>query len=255
MPLPEIQHLSYSSLSLYMACPEAWRRKYVATEPTTTTPALVFGTAFHACMELAVTERANPVGFWDEAWAGATAGRDVIWGADSPAHHYNEGVRVLGSPAVQDFAQALQPHVDEHGPWTERKVTLRVPGVDLPIIGYIDFLGADGVPGDFKTAAKAWPYGKAQAEIQPLFYLAALHQAGHDVPLRFRHYVVTKTKQVRVDVHEHERTWGEIHWLLEMIQRAWEGIRQEIFFYNPTSSRCSAGWCEFWHDCRGKHQA
>jgi hypothetical protein len=128
-----------------------------------------------------------------------------------------------------------------------------VPGVEIPIVGYVDLIAEDGVPGDFKTAARRWPNGKAQAELQPLFYLAALNQAGYSAPgMKFRHYVITKGAKPEVDVHETQRAWGEIVWLFETIVRVWRAIRAEVFPMNPSSWRCSAAYCEFWPTCRGR---
>ena len=75
------------------------------------------------------------------------------------------------------------------------------------MVGYIDVITADGIPGDFKTSARTWTVDKALNETQPLFYLAALNQIGvREVNLRFRHYVFVKTKTPQFQVIEHSHT-------------------------------------------------
>lgn len=255
-------YLSYSSINTYLTCPEHWRRKYIMGEKPPATPALIFGSAIHGTIERAITERHNGqalLGFtplntiWQNIWAEKVRAEEVEWGADTPELHFNEGLRILGTPDVKRLVDSALVHSDEAGLFMERKITLRVPGVPVPIIGYVDILHHDDVPGDFKTSSAAWSMEKAREELQPLFYLAALNQMGHAVPgLRFRHHVITKTKTVKVQTLECQRTWDEIFWLFDLIRRVWEGIEREVFPYHPDAWLCSARYCAYWHSCRGK---
>lgn len=255
-----IETLSYSSINLYLACAEAWRRKYLLKQPQPSSPALIFGSAFHGTIETAIERRivgeAKPL---PEIWPGIwnlkmeEEGSRVEWGFDTPEQHYNEGIRILGTPDVQRLIDSITPTVDETGVFIERRIELSVPGVPIPVIGYIDILTADGVPGDFKTSSTRWSQDKAEAEIQPLFYLAALAQMGRTVPgNRFRHYVVTKTKKPETQILEHSHTWQEIFWLYDLIRRAWDGISREVFPTNPGAWLCGPKYCAYWRECRGK---
>lgn len=257
-----IDHLSYSSISTYLTCPEHWRRKYVQKEKTPATPALIFGSAIHGTLEQAITERHNGqalIGYmplnalWQNIWAEKVRSEEVEWGADTPEQHFNEGIRILGAPDVQRLVDGTRLTTDEGGLFMERKVTLNVPGVPVPVTGFVDILHDDGVPGDFKTSSMAWTMDKAREQLQPLFYLAALNQAGHTVPgLRFRHHVITKTKAVKVQTLECQRTWDEVFWLFDLIRRVWEGIEREVYPYHPDAWICSPRYCAYWHTCRGK---
>lgn len=257
----EIQYLSYSSINLYLTCGEAWRRKYIAKEPQVSTPSLVVGSAIHNTIEdyikVKTTEgiAAPLVDLWSGYhWAKALEAQpDVEWGADLPEQHYNEGLRLLANPELQQMVNRLTPKQDESGLWIERKVELRVPGVPIPIIGYIDIVTNDGVPGDFKTSAQMWTQDEARDELQPLFYLAALNQLGHTVPgLRFRHYVMTKAKQPKVQMLETQHTWDSIFWLYDLITHVWEAIENEVYVPNPHAWLCGPKYCAAWSKCRGK---
>lgn len=249
-----IEHLSYSSIAAYLSCGEYWRRKYVAHEPTETTPELVFGTAVHQAVERHLADGSPLLDHWTAAWQQATEGQPVVWGADTPEHHYNEGLRILGDVKVNAALAAITVAHDEHGPCIERQVSLRVPGVPVPIIGYVDFVTADGVPGDLKTSGRAWTTGKAQSELQTLFYLAAFNQAGLPTPdWRFRHYVITKTKTPALTVFEHRHHPGELMFLFDLILRVWRCIEHEQFPLNPTGWRCEPRFCDFWAQCRGRY--
>lgn len=248
---PEIDHLSYSSISAYLACGEAWRRKYIDHEPTTTTPALVFGTAIHGTVEAYVQGQGDLLGMWGEQWRKATEGQPVAWGLDTPEQHYNEGVRMLSNEQVQYGLSALHPLANG----IERKVELRVPGVPIPIVGYIDIITEDGIPGDFKTSSKSWTNDRAAGEMQPLFYLAALNQAGVSVPeWKFRHYTFVKLKTPKFETFEVCHKPAELFFLFQMIARVWAGIERGVFPLNPTGWKCAPAYCDAWMNCRGKYQ-
>lgn len=249
-----IEYLSYSSINTYLTCPENWRRKYIAKEPTKSTPALIFGSAFHGTIESYIVAKKPLTRLWSETWASKLESeKNVDWGAETPEQHHVEGLRILEDKGVIALLNSITPLVDSGGVFMERKFTLNVPGVPIPIIGYIDIVTADGVPGDFKTSSSAWSDSKAKEELQPLVYLAALNQLGMRVPkLAFRHYVVTKTKKPQVQIIEHTHTWDEIFWLFGLIQSVWKGIQAEVYPMNPGAWLCSAKYCSFWSTCRGK---
>lgn len=253
--MTQLTHLSYSSINLYLTCAEHWRRKYLLKQPQPSTPALIIGSAVHGTLEESLVKRQPLAQLWPGVWA-AKLKQDadsIEWGADTPEQHFNDGLRLVSEPAVQQLVDGLTPLVDEVGVFIERKVELRVPGVPVPVIGYIDLMTADGVPGDFKTSRNRWTQADAEGEIQPLVYLAALHQAGRPVAgNRFRHYVITKTKKPEVQVIEHRHGMTEIFWLFELIRRVWDGIESELFPVNPNAWLCSAKYCAYWSECRGK---
>ena len=249
-----LDHLSYSSITMYLDCPEAWRRKYVAQEPTKSNPALVFGSAFHGAIESELRGGAPAESAWTETWSQALQ-RDVIeWGGTTPEGQYNEGLRLLSHPTVKTVIMSLVARRDELGPLIERKVTLNVPGVPIPVIGYIDLVLADGSVCDLKTSRASWSEAKASDSLQGLFYLAALNQAGQDWHgWRFRHVVFVKTKEPKVQVLENTHTPGEMFFLFRVVQAVWQGIAREVFPPNPGSWKCNAQYCDFWRNCRGRY--
>ena len=249
------EYLSYSSISAYLACGEAWRYRYVEKIKTPTSPELVFGSAVHATIEAYVARRDfDLLTHWSAIWPNTIENVNVAWDEDTPEQHYNNGVRLLSSKEVSAGLSKIKPMVDDHGPRIERKIVLNVPGVPVPIIGYIDIVTADGIPGDFKTSAVSWNPAKAQGETQSLFYLAALNQAGDNAHgWHFRHYVLVKTKEPKFQVLEHVHKPGEIMWLFEMIRRVWSAIEAEHYPLNPTGWKCNPVFCDFWGRCRGKY--
>lgn len=253
---PELDHLSYSSISSYLYCGASWRFKYIEKIKTPTSPELVTGSAFHETVEkfIAGGHQGNLLDMWNENWKKQIEGQEVDWGTSTPEHHCNEGVRILSSPDIQKGILSIKAGFDDNGPRIERKIELRVPGVPIPIIGFIDIITDSGVPADFKTSKSSWSADKALNETQPLFYLAALNQAGIQTPgWRFRHFIFVKTKTPQFQVLEHVHNPGQLMWLFQMIRNAWRAIEAGVFPENPTGWLCSPGWCNYWSLCRGKH--
>lgn len=251
-----IDHLSYSSISSYLYCGRSWAFKYLDKIPTPTSPELVFGSAFHGTVEHFVSANyhvGNLIDFWNENWNKQIESQTVDFGTDTPETFCNEGIRILSNPAIQQGILSIKPGIDEAGVKIERKVELHVPGVPIPIVGYIDIITDDGTPCDFKTSKTSWTVDKALNETQPLFYLAALNQAGIATPgWRFRHFIFVKTKTPQFQAIEHVHNPGQLFWLFEMIKRVWQAIEGEHFPMNPTGWKCSPNYCEYWGLCRGK---
>jgi len=248
-----IEHLSYSSISMYLDCPEAWRRKYIVKEPTRTTSALAFGSAFHGTVERMIQNQPNWQTVWKEEFDKSFAEGITLEPDETLEQYYNDGVRILSNNEIQSAITAIKPRHDGAGAMIERKVELRVPGVPVPVIGYIDVVLNDGTPADFKTSARSWTQDQANNSLQTLFYIAALNQAGMEVNWRFKHFVFVKTKTPQVQVLEHSHKPGELFFLFEMIKRVWEGISKEYFPLNPTTWRCNAKYCDFYANCRGRY--
>jgi hypothetical protein len=250
----QLEHLSYSSISSYLLCGHAWRLRYVDRVEVPTAPALVFGTAWHTMTEEYLRTGAPLGELWTVAWQ-ATLEREpnVDWSQESPESAAATGMRMLNSQAVRDLLSAIRDNFDPETCHMERRVELRVPGVPVPIIGYVDIITKDGVPGDFKTAARMWSDNKPLSESQPLVYLAALNQVGENAHgWRFRYYVFTKAAKPTARMFETQYSASDVlTTLFPTIHSVWQAIQAEAFPKVMTSWKCSPKWCEYWGMCRG----
>ena len=270
-----IKHLSYSSVNLYLTCARAWKFRYIAKVQTPIAVALPFGSAFHdaieAYLESSAFGKSDTVTVGDHfnvSWKyHLERDQQIDFGKETPESLRELGQRMLGSEVdvsgdgpnrkcrnASVFLNDIVPQVIDDKPTIEKKVTLSVPGVEVPIIGYIDLITSDGVPCDFKTSSKAWYAAKAHSELQPTFYVAALSQLGQMPDNgKFRYYIFTKTKKPKIQIIETKRTPAQLFWLLDMIREVWVSIQAGVFPpTGPGSWRCNKRFCEFWLLCRGK---
>lgn len=258
-----LEHLSHSSIALYAECGRAWKGRYIEKLASRTTPPLLIGSVFDKTVESYLLDRArgvqptNLLSLWSTNWMERTTGDEaalIDWRGELPEKLENEGAKLAGFKGTSELLDRLQLLIDDAGPALQRRIELRVPGVPIPAIGFLDLIEADGVPGDIKTAARAWPESKARHEIQPRLYWAALLQMGYrpaDGRLRFRHYVWTKTRETKIQTIETEYSATEVMVAVEMVENAWRGISAGVFMPNPRSWLCNDE-CAVWRDCMGR---
>lgn len=253
--MPSLDHLSYSSISSYLLCGEAWRRRYIVNEPAPVSDNLVLGSAFHGAVESYLKGAPDLEAAYEQAWSQQLErDQNIAWESGCPGPTHDTGLRMVKAKPVHKMLDDIKANFDsEHG-LIERRVELHVPGVPVPIIGYIDVITRDGVPGDFKTASRMWADGKAGDELQPLFYLAALNQEGILVPdWTFRHYVVSKAQSPTAKVFEVKRKPSEVFGLFEIIRRAWQAIEAKAYLMQTDTWKCSPKYCEYWDKCRAQY--
>lgn len=253
-----IDHLSYSSISSYMTCGKAWKYRYVDKVQAPASLTLITGSCVHDTVEEIIRCSTLGTDWQDSAEFAAERFSERLSAADLPVdgpeteNAKNDVLRVVTDPHILSNIYNIRAKVDEAGPMIERKVTLQVPEVDVSIVGYIDIILEDGTPADFKTSSKSWTQAKAEAELQPVFYLAAMGQCGIPVNWDFCHLVMVKTKQPKWQELRHHHEPAEIFKLFTQIQNVWQSMNAGVWLpAAPGSWKCSPKFCEYWAICQG----
>ena len=181
-----INHLSFSSVSRYLRCGKQWKYHYLDNLPEEDSESLLFGRAWHKLIKLA-------------------DGSDLLdyWSAVAAENGLNDDLMHLGNRMLQqeEIAATIQG-LSINPEMLEMRTELTIPGVSVPVIGFIDMIGNDGVPIDIKTSSRKWTQDQVDRDLQATFYLAALEQLGMvTLPAKFRFIVFTKTKKPDVSFH------------------------------------------------------
>ena len=79
-----------------------------------------------------------------------------------------EELRELGYDLVEYYVEEVAPHIRPH--LIEERFDFSVPGVDVPIVGYVDLVDQEGTVIDHKTAASPFPADYLAHDIQLLTY-------------------------------------------------------------------------------------
>lgn len=271
-----VRHLSNSSVALYSDCGRLYQGLYLDGLPRTRSAALVIGSAFDAVLERALRAKVgdgDPVPItpqtllarWTGAWREQVAGggsqrtgdwavrapEPIDWGDEPEGQAEASGRACVLAPETAALLRELPPAVERGQPALQRRITLTLPGVAVPVIGYLDAILADGTPCDFKTARRAWREDKAFRELQPRLYLLALRAEGYPLARTFlgkwpfRHYVWTRPGagggRARLQQIDTAFTDGDLDVAEEAVRATWRGIAAGAFPPNLGSWRCGYG--------------
>ena len=185
-------HLSASSVNLFIAQPAKWACSYLMGKCTPVGPAAHRGTAIEAGIEAGLFDPELPVEECQRI-ARETYHRLTRLNADPRVEKEREAVEPSVAIGLAELRQYGVPEKPE-GEGRQRKLELTVPGVSVPVWGFLDFLWPDhGMILDLKTAARI-PSEISDAHArQGALYL----QHGSNLQMRFA-YVTAKKCTVYV---------------------------------------------------------
>jgi CRISPR/Cas system-associated exonuclease Cas4 (RecB family) len=257
--ISHLEHLSYSSISSYLLCPRNWKYKYVDQIKTRPSPALKFGSAVHNTIENILKQKAENenviiahrayMEFFTQYFSDCRDDPEINWGFTNFDEQMAIAKRIFDQEEITSELSKLNPiEIETH-------VTLEVPNVPIPVIGYVDLIFEDGTPADIKTSSKKWGQSRADTELQPNFYLAALSQQNQTDILdgKFIYYILTKAKSPILQEVVTYRKPADLFFVYDLVKSVWDAISAGAFPHNPTGWKCSDKYCGYWDRCRGKY--
>lgn len=181
VPAPEwhvpIDHLSATSLAMLQTCPRQFQQRYIKRIKKAPAGALVLGKAVHGALDYnfrckAHTDKDLPEKvlaeyYQDMAWPrvlGEHGGVDSIRWDGKPGEILLMG-EAMACTYVKNVAPRVQPHMGEV------EVKVDIPGVPVPVIGYIDLVQQGDLPViDWKTASTRQSKIKPEWRLQGRIY-------------------------------------------------------------------------------------
>ena len=213
--------LSVSSVQLYAACPARWKARYVDGLVEPSSPAMLFGTAFHRALEA--------------EHSGADAERALItaWNAADEALTANGQMLRPGKAHALTLLDAYKARgLGGKSGIPEHKFVLPFPSstIPIPVTGYIDLLLPEQRRfREFKTTSgTSWTAEKIALELQ-------LHVYGWAYQRLFRHraecaeYVIFGTVAPTIDVIEAVPSPEGFRLFEQAAALVWDGITHERF--------------------------
>lgn len=247
-----LQHISASSLKIYLSCSLRYYFKKVLNLAEPTSPAFQLGKAVHAGLQ------AFHLGRWRgeshdektvlEAYHRAFLEQEVT---DPVEYKSGERKKLLekGEAILKVYLDSDHAKMKDIPLGVEVKLEEEFAELPSPLLGYVDLVRAGNVPCDFKTCA-ATPNVELEAfnhELQLTAYQLLIEEAtGEAVEGRELVFLV-KTAKPKVIVHsippateaDKARFWS-------VAQAAVDGIYHERFYPQPGMG-CS--WCSFRKEC------
>jgi hypothetical protein len=253
-----IDRIRQSSLDTWERCPEQFRRRYLEGEIVPPGIAARIGTGLHKGAEVnhrgkIRTGSDEPLDVVQDAARDGyvrSLGNGVFFPPEevpSARVQLAEGVDVTTMLAGV-YHTSLAPHIRPK--LVEETVYMDVDAIPLPISGTIDVLTEDGWLPDLKTAAKAWPKGRADKSNQATIYNELVKSATGEYPDKISFEVFTKAK---AEHHSYEtaRTPEDFSVVRMKIDLMLRMIGAGLF--PPASSdswMCSPRYCGYYYTCR-----
>jgi RecB family exonuclease len=243
----ELDHLSASSIRMYMRCPRQWWYRYVEGIKIAPDGGLVSGIAFHNAAEDCLTEKiatgenAPPEKAGEVARDEAEKGLEnaVLLEDQSKGSVIDKAVRLAQNWAEKALPDAKPSTVEES--W-------ELDLGDVTVIGRIDMVEDDGTVVDWKTTSKTPPKpADLAANPQTGLYSAATGST----KVKYVHIVDTKTKGVNVvpvDVPE-EMVANARDIATETALDVAGAVRSGYFPRNCEGWHCSPRWCGYYNRC------
>jgi hypothetical protein len=179
-------HLSVSQLKAFMQCERAYQQSYILEDKAPSNPDFVLGSAVHGAIGFALMHPDfNPTesaGYFSEyAWPNAIEDQktEIDWRKDDP-----DQVRIRGAQMVEAYVREVVPRIELSE--LEKRIELDIPGIPVPIIGFIDITQKGSRPAiDIKTQ------GDKQTTVRPEWLLQGrVYQLAEEKPIDW--HVITK---------------------------------------------------------------
>jgi hypothetical protein len=275
-----LHHLSPSSYALWVACPEAWRRRYIKGERPAPSGSMFLGgrvddalsAYFRRLLEhgdrLALDQVLD---LYRDHWAEALEVEGDKQGIDWEEELTERAAFDLGRDAIRLALTELVPKLGDPVDVQRRLGFSLAPGLERSILCYLDLetLKEDGAgePAptavDFKVKGSLITTEQAQRDPQACLYLAGRWLKGHPAnELVFAQIAKPgkRRKRMSASLVSTSRSVGEMRGVLARIALAASqiaacheryGPEQPWGFADPTSWKCSPRYCAHWASCPG----
>ena len=260
MELSELRktpHLSASSINDYVECGLLYKFGKIDKIPVDyRSDNLEFGTVIHISLDEFYTGKMLGTKLslkqlqdcFETHWTDRVEDRDDI--------EYSKGkdfesLMLMGKELLSAWYHAL-PDDDFSVVGVEEAFSVKLPGIDIPIIGAMDLIEEDEsgtvIITDWKTTARAYSADEVDKNMQLLLYQVASKSNGYaDREILLKFDCLIKTKTPKFEQYWTTRTELDEKRLIKKIQIVWDGIQKGIFIPNDQSWRCKT--CAFKEAC------
>ena len=241
---------SPSQLRLWLACPEAYRRRYV--EPDQAAPRIpqvfVRGRGLDTAARIQLQRRAKcqaDLGYEDFVRA-ARAAHDLALVEEDPepdlsAEESGERVALAAGNWWGRFVDSQQGLRPRHLSDIQKRAQRMAPKGIYSILGYVDVVLSDGMVCDVKYADREPRDDTTERNREQLVTYAWLVGASEAaIAAAWPEGARWETMSV---------TPADVEQVLDLYRQLFEATRAGQFTPNPTSWMCSERFCAHWSDC------
>lgn len=249
----ELDHLSPSSMSMFLRCSLQWYFRYVEGIKSPPSGALLVGGSVHEAQAARLTARLNQEQELSDADTVDLAVMSFEKRMDAEEVALNEGET---EAALRDETAALTATLtadvlpDIKAPdlvAVESRRDLQIEGRDVALTVIPDVEELLRIR-DLKVAKRA---PDPTEELQPAAYAYAVAQETGAIPL-FQYDVIKKLKTgAKVDRVEYQPTAADIAFFWRVFDGITDAIAAGAFVPRPVGWHCTERFCGYWKICRG----
>lgn len=253
-------HMSFSQLNEFLKCGEAYRRKRIEKEESPSNLAMTAGKAFHTGMETRFTFKMD--GKYDGDSTAVSDAVDEAMGedwAEAPIAALWPQPSEADYKRLQDSMADLSEHV--FGQYKNMKVAaieerfeIKLEGVELPIVGYIDLRTTQGTVIDWKTGAKAPAANSADVSEQLTLYDLATRKVHNVTPPRMGNIFARMGANGPLvkEFWTEPRKEADFERLTNRFQILDTALKNQGPWHPAPAGSwwCSEKQCVFWKDCK-----
>ena len=256
-PPRAFDHVSYSSITTFQACPLRWMFRYVMGLPERTiSSSLVLGSCLHVCVQYHFeqllmgrpsTDLDTLLQVFQDAWEGYDD-QVIRYGAGET----RDEIGGLADRLLREFLRSefSRPKGDIVGIEEEVRGEI-VPGVP-ELLGRVDLIVDTGdslVVSDFKTARASWNVLKVE-DLAPqlLLYSEVVKPMADGKPIKLEFAVLTKTKVPELTIYDVPLDPQQVERTKKVVEQVWQAIQSGFYYPNPGPMTC--GSCPFREPCR-----
>lgn len=256
-PPKAFDHISYSAVSTFQACPLRFYFRYVLGLPERTiSSSLVMGSALHRAVQYhferllvgdTQTDLDTLLAVFQDAWDGYSEQAIAFGKREDRDTLGRMADRLLSAFLHSNFAR---PNGVILGVEEELRGQI-VPGCP-DLLARVDLIidtGSELVVSDFKSSRTSWSDDKVE-DIAPqlLLYSELVKPLADGKPIKLSFAVLTKTKIPVLTVHDVPFDDKQVVRTKRTVERVWNAIQAGHFFPNPSPMNC--GSCPFREPCR-----
>ena len=275
-----LQHLSPSSYTLWVSCPEAWRRRYIRGEKPAPSGSMFLGSRVDDALSAyhrRILEHGDRIAVdqvldvYREQWTSELEAEHDKQGIDWEEELSERTAFELGRQAIQLAMAELIPQLGDPVDVQRRLEFTIAPDLEWTVLCYLDLETlkdrTDAAPAptvvDFKVKNSLITQDQADSDPQAGLYLAGRWLEGYPASeLCFAQIAKPgkRRKQMAASLVPTSRTAGQLRGVLARVALAASQIAacyqrygpdQPWGFADPTSWKCSARYCHAWATCPG----
>jgi hypothetical protein len=275
-----LRHLSPSSYSLWVSCPEAWRRRYIKGEKPPPTGSMFLGSRVDDALSAyhrRILEHGDRLALdqvldvYREHWAAELEAEQGKQGVNWEEELSERAAFELGRQALELAMAELVPHLGDPVDVQRRLEYSVAPDLEWTILCYLDLETLRAGPGgeqspmvvDFKVKNSLISQDQADSDPQAGLYLAGRWLEDYPASeLCFAQIAKPgkRRKRMAASLVPTSRTAGQLRGVLARLALAASQIAacyerygpdQAWGFADPSSWKCSARYCHAWASCPG----